>query len=251
MEYSGHEETYDVYNTYEVPMYHFLDESPGCISDATPSSMMPHGPQVDNSIFNSLAYDTIFFAYESPTTSDYQTTPSDAPSSISPAELHEFPSHQLEEISSYIEDQYKVTKSQPKRSRDRKNIKLQLTAIDSTRLHACTMCIRRFKRRSDLLRHVKRHQGIQDYPCSAPGCPLPAGERSFFRADARQRHWKRYPRCEQEFYQTQEGIEWARRNRNRSQRARVAYEHSPQDSSPENTFYDHDEDDSSDADYCE
>ena len=70
------------------------------------------------------------------------------------------------------------------------------------------MCIRKFKRRADLARHIKRHQGIRPYECSAKSCPLAPDQRFFFRADARQRHWKAYPSCEDEFYLTEAGMEW-------------------------------------------
>jgi hypothetical protein len=100
------------------------------------------------------------------------------------------------------------------------------------------MCIRKFKRRADLARHLKRHQGIRPYECLAKSCPLSPTERFFFRADARQRHWKAHPSCEAEFYLTEAGIEWyvvptlgmtqqlaklpsrMKKNRNRSQKRR-------------------------------
>jgi hypothetical protein len=81
-------------------------------------------------------------------------------------------------------------------------------AKDPDRQHQCTMCIRKFKRRADLARHIKRHQGIRPYGCVARCCPLDPSERHFFRADARQRHWKAHPQCEVEFYSTEAGAEW-------------------------------------------
>ena len=81
-------------------------------------------------------------------------------------------------------------------------------AKDPERQHACTVCIRKFKRRADLARHLKRHQGIRQYNCPAKCCPLAPADRFFFRADARQRHWKANPECEVEFYSTGAGLDW-------------------------------------------
>lgn len=83
-----------------------------------------------------------------------------------------------------------------------------LQAEDPDRHWACTYCIQKFARKSDLTRHLKRHAGKKDYPCTAPSCPLPMEERAFFRADARRRHWSKSPACELEFYRTPEGIAW-------------------------------------------
>ncbi|KAG8834947.1 hypothetical protein FRC17_006250 [Serendipita sp. 399] len=107
-----------------------------------------------------------------------------------------------------------------KKDRERGNANLVRSSNDPDRHHGCTMCIRKFKRRADLARHLKRHQGIRQYECTSASCPLAPPDRWFFRADARQRHWKAHPKCEDEFLQTEAGAEWAKKNKNRSQKTR-------------------------------
>ncbi|KAG8828236.1 hypothetical protein FRC19_008352 [Serendipita sp. 401] len=103
----------------------------------------------------------------------------------------------------------------PKRKGDRALARLHRSAVDPDRHFACHLCIQKFTRKSDLTRHIKRHAGQKDYPCTAPDCPLPLHERAFFRADARRRHWTRSPACEVAFYSTSEGIAWVKKNVNR------------------------------------
>ncbi|KAG8756738.1 hypothetical protein FRC14_002692 [Serendipita sp. 396] len=107
-----------------------------------------------------------------------------------------------------------------KKDRERGSANLLRSAKDPERHHACTVCIRKFKRRADLARHLKRHQGVRPYECSSKSCPLAPLNRFFFRADARQRHWKAHPQCEVDFYMTEAGVEWAQKNKNRSQKSR-------------------------------
>lgn len=107
-----------------------------------------------------------------------------------------------------------------KKDRQKGSANLLRSARDPDRQHQCTMCIRKFKRRADLARHIKRHQGLRPYACVATCCPLAPSDRHFFRADARQRHWKAHPQCEAEFYMTEAGIEWMKKNKNRSQKTR-------------------------------
>lgn len=152
----------------------------------------------------------------------------------------------LEEYSVVSPDAYPM-----KKDRQRGSANLLRSARDPERHHACTLCIRKFKRRADLARHLKRHQGIRQYSCPAKCCPLPPADRFFFRADARQRHWKANPECELEFYSTEAGLDWLKKNKNRSQKFRG---HRRQPSSSRGSSleihqdcYDDDEDD--DADY--
>ncbi|KIM34486.1 hypothetical protein M408DRAFT_325880 [Serendipita vermifera MAFF 305830] len=134
-----------------------------------------------------------------------------------------------------------------KKDREKGKANLKKTSLDPERQNQCTMCIRKFKRRADLARHLKRHEGIRPYECLAKACPLPPDERHFFRADARQRHWKAHPSCEREFYQTPQGIEWMKKNRNRSQKRRGYGRRSAVDS--RDTSSDDYNNDSDDADY--
>ncbi|PVG02043.1 hypothetical protein CPB86DRAFT_780936 [Serendipita vermifera] len=141
-----------------------------------------------------------------------------------------------------------------KKDRQRGSANLLRSARDPERQHACSICIRKFKRRADLARHIKRHQGIRPYECLGTSCPLPPSQKFFFRADARQRHWKAYPQCEREFYATEAGMEWQKKNRNRSQKSRGLRRYqkaSSRDSSLEAHSHecDDDYDDSDDADY--
>lgn len=117
-----------------------------------------------------------------------------------------------------------------KRDRARGSANLYRSSKDPERQNGCTMCIRKFKRRADLARHLKRHQGIRQYECLAKSCPLSPEERFFFRADARQRHWRAHPSCEAEFYQTEAGVQWLKKNRNRSQKRRGPGRRSTSDS---------------------
>lgn len=103
----------------------------------------------------------------------------------------------------------------PKRKGDRALARLHRSAVDPDRHWACNQCIQKFARKSDLTRHLKRHAGLKEYPCTAPCCPLPVEERAFFRADARRRHWSKSPACEAAFYKTPEGIAWSKKNGNR------------------------------------
>ncbi|CAG7850202.1 SubName: Full=Uncharacterized protein {ECO:0000313/EMBL:CCA72262.1} [Serendipita indica DSM 11827] len=127
----------------------------------------------------------------------------------------------------------------PKRKGDRALARLHRSAVDPDRHWACDKCIQKFSRKSDLTRHLKRHSGIKDYPCTNPACPLPPAERAFFRADARRRHWSRSPACESEFYKTPEGVAWIKKNSNR--RGVLIYQEEPND----------DNSDGSDSPYAE
>jgi len=139
-----------------------------------------------------------------------------------------------------------------KKDRQKGSANLLRSAKDPDRQHQCTMCIRKFKRRADLARHIKRHQGIRPYGCVARCCPLDPSERHFFRADARQRHWKAHPQCEVEFYSTEAGAEWMKKNKNRSQKYRGSHGHrrlTSRDTSMDSYSGREDDDDDDDADY--
>lgn len=103
----------------------------------------------------------------------------------------------------------------PKRKGERALARLHRSAVDPDRHWPCNQCIQKFSRKSDLTRHLKRHAGRKDYPCTAPSCPLPNKDRQFYRADARRRHWLKSPECEIAFYKTPEGIAWTKKNGNR------------------------------------